>query len=280
VPNEPAAWALSAPSATGDGLRIAQGVGAAVAPRDEVGMFFMPASVMTAGSDRFAFPHVIADRARPGLIAVDSGGRRFTNEADSYHDFVLAMYRRGPPYRAWLICDSHSLTRYGLGIVRPVWQWRRWYERAGYLVRADGIESLAARIGIGPAVLADTIREYNDDARTGVDRRFGKGNNALNRFNGDASVHPNPCLAPLASPPYFAVAVEPAAVAASTGLAVDADARVLDAQGQPIDHLYACGNDQASIMHGAYPGPGITLGPAIAFAFRAMERALTTFHAS
>jgi hypothetical protein len=47
---------------------------------------------------------------------------------------------------------------------------------------------------------------------------------------------------------------------------------VLDATGKPIAGLFACGNDQASIMRGAYPGPGITLGPAITFAFRAIER--------
>ena len=274
-PGQPAEWALSTPEATGDGLVAAGRVGAAELASDAVGLFFMPASVMRSDDgSRFAFPHVIADRARPGLIAVDSGGRRFANEAQSYHDFVLAMYANGPPYRAWLVCDSSSLRRYGLGLVRPVWQWRRWYERAGYLVRSDSIEALATRIGVPPATLAQTVRECNDDARAGVDRQFGKGSNALNRFNGDPAMRPNPCLAPIATSPFFAVAVEPAAVAASAGLAVDADARVLDVNGEPIDGLFACGNDQASIMHGAYPGPGITLAPAIAFAFRAIVRAL------
>src|SRR5262249_50915340 len=127
APEQPASWALSSPGATGDGLRIAASLGGVPAAHDAVGMFFMPASVMSHGASHFAFPHVIADRARPGLIAVDVNGRRFTNEADSYHDFVVAMYRNGPPFRAWLVCDSTSLRQYGLGLVRPVWQWRRWY---------------------------------------------------------------------------------------------------------------------------------------------------------
>ena len=38
------------------------------------------------------FPHLVLDRAKPGLIAVNSAGRRFVNEAASYHDFVLAMF--------------------------------------------------------------------------------------------------------------------------------------------------------------------------------------------
>ena len=52
----------------------------------------------------------------------------------------------------------------------------------------------------------------------------------------------------------------------------DEDARVLDGAGEPIGGLYACGNDMASIMRGAYPGPGITLGPALVFAYRAACR--------
>jgi hypothetical protein len=42
---------------------------------------------------------------------------------------------------------------------------------------------------------------------------------------------------------------------------------VLDAAGAPIPGLYACGNDMNTIMNGKYPGPGITLGPALTFAY-------------
>ncbi|MDA8249975.1 MAG: FAD-binding protein, partial [Rhodospirillales bacterium] len=45
------------------------------------------------------------------------------------------------------------------------------------------------------------------------------------------------------------------------------DAQVLNQDGRPIPGLYACGNDMASIMGGNYPGGGITLGPAITFAY-------------
>ena len=58
----------------------------------------------------------------------------------------------------------------------------------------------------------------------------------------------------------YALEVHPGDIGASAGLACDASARVLDAQGAPIDGLYACGNDMESIMAGRYPGPGITLG--------------------
>jgi predicted oxidoreductase len=53
------------------------------------------------------------------------------------------------------------------------------------------------------------------------------------------------------------------------GIKADDSARVLDTNGQPIQGLYAVGNDAASIMSGTYPGPGITLGPAITFGYLA-----------
>ena len=61
---------------------------------------------------------------------------------------------------------------------------------------------------------------------------------------------------------YAAIAAD---LGMSAGIATDAEARVLTADGAPISGLYACGNDMASIMEGAYPGPGITLGPALVF---------------
>jgi predicted oxidoreductase len=62
----------------------------------------------------------------------------------------------------------------------------------------------------------------------------------------------------------------------STGLATDADARVLTDDGAPVPGLYACGNDMASVMGGSYPGPGTTLGPAIVFGYRAAMHARGT----
>ena len=39
------------------------------------------------------FPHIMLDRAKPGLLAVGANGNRFVNEANSYHDFVQGMLR-------------------------------------------------------------------------------------------------------------------------------------------------------------------------------------------
>ena len=56
-------------------------------------------------------------------------------------------------------------------------------------------------------------------------------------------------------------------ITASHGLVTDANTQVLDADGKPINGLYAVGNDAASVMGGNYPGAGITLGPALTFGY-------------
>lgn len=269
---EQADRALSAPGATGDGWRAARAAGARVAAGHAAPAFYMPVSELRV-DDRIAlFPHVIIDRARPGVIAVDQNGRRFVNEGDSYHDFAMAMLNRGIE-QAFLICDRPSLRRYGLGLVRPVWQWLPYYLSRKYLVSAETLGELAGRSGIDATGLEATIETYNRDCAAGVDRLFGKGSSPLNLMYGDSAVAPNPCLAPIATPPFFAVAVKPAAIGSSIGIDTDADARVLNEDGVPVRGLFACGNDAASIMHGRYPGAGITLGPAITFAYLAARRA-------
>jgi predicted oxidoreductase len=64
------------------------------------------------------------------------------------------------------------------------------------------------------------------------------------------------------------VRLEPSDLGTFQGLQTDEHARVLRAaDGTPIQGLYAVGNDMASVMGGAYPGAGITIGPAMTFAY-------------
>jgi len=74
-------------------------------------------------------------------------------------------------------------------------------------------------------------------------------------------------------PPFHAVAVYPADLGMAAGVMTDAHARVLRGDGTVIEGLYACGNDMHSVMNGAYPGPGITLGPALVFGYLAARHA-------
>jgi 3-oxosteroid 1-dehydrogenase len=273
----PVAHSNAFAGSSGDGFSAAREVGAAVDDKHVSPAFYFPSSV----HKDTIYPHILLDRAKPGLIAVNKEGRRFVNESDSYHDFVEAMFRANaaaPSVPAWLVCDRSFIRDYGLGLVHPSSGERTLarYIADGYLHCAGTLMELAGHIGVDGKTLLRTVQEHNRFAETGVDEAFGKGGTEYNQFNGDPANMPNPCLRPIVEPPYFAVAVYPATMGTCVGLATDGDARVLDAEGAPITGLYACGNDMASLFRGVYVGPGITLGPALVFAWRAVMQMKAT----
>ena len=255
---------------TGDGLRLAEAVGGRVDATIPHAAAWVPASV-TARRDgtKGVMPHFI-DRAKPGVIAVTPNGKRFTNEGNSYHDFVQAMVKAcvgGPETSAWLLCDHKALRNYGLGCVAPSPLPIGRHLRSGYLKRGATVADLARQIGIAPETLETTIAEFNAPARSGQDPAFGKGTMAYNRYQGDSQLQPNPCVAPLEHGPYYAIKLVIGDIGTFAGLVTDENTQVLNAEGKPIKGLYAVGNDAASVMGGNYPGAGITLGPAITFGY-------------
>ena len=252
--------------ATGDGLRFAEAAGAAILTDMIDPALWVPVSRYTAADGRdVIYPHTVTDRAKPGAIAVDLSGRRFVNEAVSYHEFVRAMLRSPncAAMRAYLICDSRFIWRFGLGAIAPFTLRLAPYVQAGYLKVAGDLEGLASRSGIDAAALRSTVRSFNEGATRGKDPEFRRGGDAYQRHLGDADQKPNPCVAPILKPPFYAVELRPGDLGTAAGLSTDKKGRVLSSTGNPVPGLYAVGNDAASIMHGHYPGPGITLGPAL-----------------
>jgi succinate dehydrogenase/fumarate reductase flavoprotein subunit len=261
----------TAPAGTGDGLRLARAVGASIGTRVANPAYWVPASLFRRpDGSQGVFPHTVTDRAKPGVIAVNSQGRRFVNEALSYHEFVLAMLRDGNGATGrefYLICDRDFLWSYGLGRIQPFSRHIGRYVSSGELIEAPGIAELAERLGIERLVLSATLDGYNAHARMGLDPEFGRGATIYQRHLGDVDNMPNPCVAPIAQAPFYALRIYPADLGTAIGLRTDRDARVLDEDGAAIPGLYACGNDMGSIMNGNYPGPGITLGPALTFGY-------------
>lgn len=255
---------------TGDGLRLAESVGGRVDGTIPHAAAWVPTSVTTRkDGSKGVMPHFI-DRAKPGVIAVNAKGKRFTNEGNSYHDFVQAMVQASqgePEVSAWLLCDHKALRSYGLGCVAPAPLPIGRHIKSGYLKRGATIAELAKQIGIPAATLEATVKDFNAAARKGEDPAFGKGSKAYNRYQGDALVTPNPCLAALEMGPYYAIKLVVGDIGTFAGLVTDAETRVLNAEGKPVKGLYAVGNDAASIMGGNYPGAGITLGPALTFGY-------------
>jgi succinate dehydrogenase/fumarate reductase flavoprotein subunit len=265
----------------GGGVDAGLRAGAAMDNTEGAGVFWQPVSITRSrqGKPAGLFAHLFLDRAKPGLIAVDSAGQRFTNEGNSYHYFCHDMVERHatvPAIPTWVVCDADFIRKYGLGLVHPGTTDVSAHVKTGYLKCDESLDGLARQIGVDPKGLAHTVMRHNGFAITGIDEDYGKGSTEVSRFNGDPEHKPNPCLGPIARAPFCAMALWPADAAADAGLRTDAHARVLDGEGRVIEGLYAVGNDMASAMRGAYVGPGATIGPAIVFGYRAAMHAKGT----
>jgi len=259
---------------TGDGLRLGETVGGRVGCDQVQAAALAPVSLVPRVDGTVAhFPHLL-ERAKPGLIAVTASGQRFTNEADSYHDFVQSLLRvtvPGQTPQAWLVCDHDFIRRYGLGAVKPAPMRLNRMLKNGYLKRGNSLSELAQACGISALGLEQTVSQYNQQALIGKDSEFGKGETPYNRGQGDQhqrnTALPNPCMAPIESGPFYAVRIVAGSLGTFAGLEVNLYGQVLDAQNQPLPGLYAAGNDMNSMMGGHYPSGGITLGPAMTFGF-------------
>ena len=262
-----------AESAIGDGVVLGTNAGGRLGSDHSNNAFWTPVSVRRRPDGTTAvFPHLVLDRGKPGAIAVDTAGKRFVSEATNYHTFVESMIasRANPCH---LICDDNFVRKYGLGMVRPR---RINLGRAiadGYLVRASGIEDLATTLGVDARGLKATVERHNGFATTGIDRDFQKGSDVYQRNLGDPAHRPNPCIGPISNPPFYAVCLHAAELGASIGLVTNTFAQIIGSDGAPIPGFYACGNDMDSLMAGTYPGPGITLGPAMTFGYIAAHHA-------
>lgn len=270
-------WSPATESNTGDGIKLALPLGATTADELPNAAAWVPVSrVPHADGSIGPFPHFI-DRAKPGVIAVTRAGTRFVNEGNCYHDFCQALVKatkgQAGEVCAWLITDHPTLRRYGLGHVKPFPVPLTHQLANGYLKRGRTLAELAQECGIDVPAFEKTVAGYNAHALQGEDPEFQKGSTAYNRYLGDPTVTPNPCLAPIRTGPFYAVQVVIGDLGSFAGLKTDAQARVLGGDGRPVPGLYAAGNDMASIMGGNYPGGGITLGPAMTFGYIAGRHA-------
>ena len=152
--------------------------------------------------------------------------------------------------------------------------------KSGFLKTANSLEELARKCGIDEANLMATVQRFNTFARSGTDDDFHRGESKYDRHWGDPRQTPNPNLGPLERPPFYAAQVHAGDLGTKGGYVTDGNGQVLSIGGEPMAGLYASGNVTASIMGKSYPGPGVTLGPAMTFAYLAAEHAAKRLQAS
>lgn len=274
IPNSGIHETFSTPGVTGDGLRMAQAVGAALGDPAPMFQTFVGTQVSKLHDkdgrlvDKALF--LRRDRNKPGFVLVKNDGRRYVNEAWPYNDVTHAMNHTEGAIPSFLVCDHVRLRQFGLGHVRPGPGWARplgHYLRSGHLIRANTIRELAQKLGIDSDALEETVRRNNEYARTGKDLEFGKGDTAYDRWQGHPDYKPNPNLGPIETAPFYACKFWPGNLGTLLGLLTDERARVLDADKQPIPGLYACGCDMHHMLTGSYAGGGSSIGPGMTFGF-------------
>lgn len=220
------------------------------------------ASIAGVGDEDPSF--IVGERSLPYMMIVDGQGRRFANEAESYVDLGHHMLEHDPHGAYWMVSDVRHARRYLRSYAMDPRK-NKAMQEAGLLVKADTLAGLADATGMDPEVFKDTVQRFNGFARSGVDGDFGKGNSAYDRYYGDPTVRPNPCLGPVEKGPFTAYRVVIGDLGTKGGVLTDEHARALREDGSVIDGLYAAGNVSASVMGRTYPGPGSTIGPAVVF---------------
>ncbi len=256
-------WSMGSPDSQGDGHRAGKAVGAALDLMDDAWWF--PVILLPDG----VFG-TVAERQYPGQFIVNGAGTRFVNEASPYTDFGRAQvtgHETGISHiPAWMVIDDRAWKR---NIVcahfpgRPMP--REWLE-SGLVKKADSIEQLAEQLGLPAAALRETQERFNRFARQGRDEDFHRGESAYDNWYADPT-QPNPNLAPVDRPPFYAFQVYPGDLGTKGGLLTNENAQVLRPDGSVIEGLYACGNVSASVMGHDYAGPGATIGPAMTFGY-------------
>ena len=207
----------NAPGATGDGIVMAQAVGAALVDMDQIQLH----PTVEQKTSMLITEGVRGD----GAILVNQNGERFINEMLT-RDVVSAGELEQPGCYAYVIFDQHL--RDGLKAIEK-------YVNNGLTVQADTPEELAEKIGCDPAVFAKTLSDWNGYVAAGKDEAFGRATG----MEADLSVAP-----------YYAIKVAPGIHHTMGGIKIDTLTHVIDTDGNIIPNLYAAGEVTGGVHGG------------------------------
>lgn len=221
---------LSAVTNTGDGIKMAMEIGAAVCGFGGT-IDFCGKTGNATDNRRPVFPSFI----------VNKKGRRFVCEDATYAYHYRAIFQQekqldGPTY---MIFGKSSLTAEGSA----------WTEETaakdvadGVLVTANTIEELAKAISVEPANLAAALATWNADTKNKKDPQF-------DRKTG---------LEPIEGP-FYAYKNVSFNLGSLGGVKINVDAQVLRPNGEPISRLYAGGLNAGGWIGPYYPGSGTAI---------------------
>ena len=221
----------SAPGIMGDGIVMAQAVGADLVDIDQIQLH----PTVEQKTSMLITESVRGD----GAILVNQDGKRFTDELLT-RDKVSAAELAQPGSYAYIIFDQKL--REGLKATEK-------YISTGITVQGDTIEDLAAQIDVDPATLAETLANWNKCVADKNDAEFGRTTGMDND---------------LSTPPYYAIKIAPGIHHTMGGVHIDTGAHVIDLNGKVIPGLFAAGEVVGGV-HGGNRLGGNALADIVVF---------------
>jgi 3-oxosteroid 1-dehydrogenase len=252
-----------------------------------------------------AVPDAVFMPPGDSMILVNRLGRRVVNEKSNHNERPQVHFLWDATSRSWInqllfmVYDRRTAELFGGRFPLPARD-----AGAPYVLKGDTFEQLAAAIdkrlqklaprtgGVTldidfPDRLAAAIKRFNKLAESGIDLDYDRGGRLQDRLfhakvwsfpnrntRWPANDKPNVTMYPFAETgPFYAILLGPGTIDTHGGPVVDANGRVLAADGAPIAGLYGAGNCIASPTGRACYGHGATLGPALAFAYLAGSHA-------
>ncbi len=207
----------NAPGATGDGIRMAQDIGANVVDLEQIQTH--PTVEQETGI-------MITESVRSqGAILINKNGERFYNELSTRNLVSNAIMQQEGSY-AYLIFDQQL--RESLSAVES-------YVNADIVKEENNLLKLADDIEVDPDQLISTVSEWNKTIMK-------KGQDLFNRTTGMETT--------ISKAPYYAIKVAPAIHHTMGGVEINTKAEVISADGTPINGLFAAGEVTGGI-HGA-----------------------------
>ncbi|MGB8881905.1 MAG: FAD-dependent oxidoreductase [Solirubrobacteraceae bacterium] len=258
---EPENFGSVAPrSLRGDGIKLARAVGGDVAKIPATSVPMLPGWPDDNEPGYTYGP----EYALPGAIMVDRAGRRFCD--DSYwvsivHNVIAPGDRHLPCFMVW---DERHHQRYGMGKTAPGGEYRN-----DLVVSAPTLRELGEKLGVDGDELERTVARFNESAARGEDPEFGRGSVPFVRtYAGDPDHKPNALLAPLADAPYFGMRLHIVGTGiGSSGVRIDGEGHVLNAEHQVIPGLWAIGSCAALTHSGTGYNSGFALGRGLTLAY-------------
>lgn len=230
----------SAPGAMGDGIVMAQAVGADLVDIDQIQLH----PTVEQGTSMLITESVRGD----GAILVNQEGKRFIDELQP-RDVVSAAELEQTGGYAYIIFDQRL--RDGLKAIEK-------YVSIGITVQSDTIEGLAEQIGADPATLAETLSTWNAAVAAQNDAEFGRDTGMEN----DLSVAP-----------YYAIKIAPGIHHCMGGVKINTSSEVINTEGNPIPGLFAAG-EVCGGVHGGNRVGGNAVADIVVFGRIASESAL------